>query len=149
MSGSGYAESMVSLDANVFDFWIGEWSCAFAGGTATNAVTREFDGHVITERFTALTPDRWSGMSVSVYNPRLDLWRQTWVDTNGSYWHFVGSLVDGDPSFGTPEPVDGDRTFKRMVFSNITQDAFDWRWESSPDGVSWTQNWAIEYTRTS
>ncbi|MDH5423094.1 MAG: hypothetical protein OEY55_14945 [Acidimicrobiia bacterium] len=139
---------MDSLDATSFDFWLGDWDCGFEGGTAHNSITRDFAGHVITEKFQILTPQPWTGMSVSVYNPGLDLWRQTWVDESGSYWHFVGSVVYGDPSFGTPEPVDADRTYKRMVFSNIKKDGFDWRWESSPDQQAWAENWAIRYQRS-
>ena len=139
---------MDSLDATSFDFWLGDWDCVFDGGTARNSISRDFAGHVVTEQFQILTPKPWTGMSVSVYNPSLDLWRQTWVDESGSYWHFVGSLVDGDPSFGTPEPVDADRTYKRMVFSNIRKDSFDWRWESSSDQAEWTENWAIRYQRS-
>ncbi|MCP5027699.1 MAG: hypothetical protein GY929_15600 [Actinomycetia bacterium] len=138
---------MSELGGSAFDFWLGEWDCSFEGGTATNSVTRGFDGHVMTERFEAQTPQRWSGMSVSVYTESQGLWRQTWVDQDGAYWHFVGSLVDGDPSFGTPDPVDTERLFKRMIFSNIGPDAFDWRWQSSPDGEDWTENWAIAYRR--
>lgn len=144
-----YRLTMDSLDESAFSFWLGEWDCVFEGGTATNTISRDFDGHVVTERFHALTPQEWAGMSVSVYNAVLDLWRQTWVDQGGSYWHFVGSLVDGNPSFGTPGPVDADHTYKRMVFSNITPAAFDWRWESSPDAITWTGNWAIAYSRKS
>ncbi len=75
------------------------------------------------------------------------MWQQTWVDQGGAYWHFVGDTVDGDPAFATPEPVDDPQLFKRMVFSDIATDSFDWRWESSPDRVTWTENWAIRYTR--
>ena len=140
---------MDSLDATSFNFWLGDWDCEFEGGTARNSITRDFAGHVVTEQFRIVTPEPWTGMSVSVYNPDQDLWRQTWVDKSGSYWHFVGSLVDGDPTFGTPEPVDADQTYKRMVFSNITNDSFDWRWESSSDQQEWTENWAIRYQRSS
>jgi len=51
--------------------------------------------------------------------------------------------------FTTPGPVDADRLVKRMVFGDITPDAFAWRWESSPDAVTWTQRWAIDYRRAS
>jgi hypothetical protein len=135
------------LDGTAFDFWIGEWDCAFEGGHAVNTITREFGGKVLMERFRMDAPQRWSGMSVSVYDPDLELWRQTWVDESGSYWPFVGTLVGGDPSFATTEPVDGDQLHKRMVFSDITTDTLHWRWESSPDGAAWTVNWALDYTR--
>jgi len=138
---------MESLGSTAFDFWLGEWDCAFEGGHATNTITREFNDHVVTERFVAETPRAWRGTSWSVYDPALDLWRQTWVDEGGSYWHFVGTLVGGDPSFATPEPVDTDHVYKRMVFSDITADSFHWRWESSPDGTAWAVNWEIDYTR--
>jgi len=140
-------DTMSELDGAAFDFWLGEWSCVFDGGTATNSITRGFADHVVTERFEVSTPQLWSGMSVSVYNPDLDLWRQTWVDQAGAYWHFVGGRVDGDPCFATPGPVDVDPLYKRMVFSNITDQGFHWRWESSPDNQTWTENWAIMYAR--
>ncbi|NNE10751.1 MAG: hypothetical protein HKN41_00725 [Ilumatobacter sp.] len=140
---------MSELGADAFDFWIGEWDGDFEGGHAVNTISRDFDGHVVTERFVVDTPREWHGTSVSVYNGELDLWQQTWVDQSGNYWHFVGRLVDGDPAFATPERVDADQLFKRMVFSDIADDSFEWRWESSPDGDAWSQNWAISYRRRS
>jgi hypothetical protein len=140
---------MVELDATAFDFWLGEWDCEFEGGHAVNTVTREYDGNVIMERFRADSPRAWAGMSVSVRGSHDGVWRQTWVDEGGSYWQFVGTLVDGDKSFATTEPVDADQTYKRMVFSDISRDRFHWRWESSPDGEDWTVNWEIDYHRRS
>ena len=138
---------MDELGPAAFDFWIGEWDCAFEGGHAINTVTLELDGQVVQERFLADAPERWEGMSVSIHHVHSGEWRQTWVDQSGNYWHFVGALVDGNPSFGTPERVDGDNVYKRMVFTNISRDSFDWRWESSPDGLSWSVNWEIAYSR--
>ncbi len=138
---------MDALGPDAFDFWIGEWTCSFEGGHATNTVSREFGGKVIQERFVMEAPQAWTGMSVSVHDEHSGAWRQTWVDESGAYWAFVGGLVDGDPSFATPVPVDADQVYKRMVFSDITADGFAWRWESSPDGDRWTVNWEIAYSR--
>jgi len=135
------------MDAGALDFWLGQWDCTWDGGSGTNAITRELEGAIVVERFEALAPDRWSGMSVSAFDPADERWRQTWVDSNGSYWHFIGALVDGDLAFATHEPVDADAAFKRMVFSAVTPDGFDWRWERSPDGVAWEVRWAITYRR--
>jgi hypothetical protein len=135
------------MDDGALDFWLGEWDCTWNGGSGTNTITREFTGAVVIERFEALEPERWSGMSVSVFDPSTERWRQTWVDSNGSYWHFVGGLVDGDLAFATPEPVDADATFKRMVFSAVTPDGFEWRWERSADGDAWESRWAITYRK--
>lgn len=140
---------MTDLGGDAFDFWVGAWDCAFEGGHAVNTVTREFAGNVLQERFVMDEPQLWNGLSVSVFQPDTGLWQQTWVDDGGSYWHFIGTSVDGDPSFATPGPVDGHQLYKRMVFSDITADSFAWRWESSPDQETWTQNWAISYSRRS
>ena len=140
---------MTEWAADSFDFWIGEWDCEFDGGHAVNTVSREFEGNVLRERFAIDRPQTWHGTSVSVFPPQLHVWQQTWVDQGGAYWHFVGDLVDGQPAFATPAPVDEPALFKRMVFSDITDDSFHWRWESSPDREIWTENWAIAYSRRS
>ena len=135
------------MDARALDFWIGEWECRWHDGHGVNSITRELDDAVVVERFEALGDEPFRGMSVSVFDEAAG-WRQTWVDTNGSYWHLVGSsLADGSVAFATPGPVDTDRAFKRMVFSGVGRDGFDWRWESSPDGERWRERWAIRYTR--
>lgn len=140
---------MATLGPDAFDFWLGEWDCDFDGGHATNSITREMAGHVVRERFSVDTPQRWNGTSMSVFHAHSGHWFQTWVDESGAYWHFVGSLVDGNPSFGTPTPVDAENVYKRMVFTDIADDSFHWRWESSPDADRWTVNWEIAYTRRS
>jgi len=130
------------------DFWLGDWVAEWDGGSGTNTVTRELGGRVIIERFEALAPEPFSGLSVSVFDSAAGQWRQTWVDSSGSYWAFTGGpQADGTFMLATPERVDKDSMFKRMVFFNIEQDSFDWRWESSADGQEWTQRWAIHYQR--
>jgi hypothetical protein len=140
---------MSDLGADAFDFWVGTWDCEFEGGHAVNTVSKEFDGNVLREQFAMDAPQIWNGMSMSVFHAQLHIWQQTWVDDGGAYWHFVGGLVDGDPSFGTPAPVDEPSLYKRMVFFDISDDSFRWRWESSPDQETWIENWAISYTRRS
>ena len=107
------------------------------------------DGHVLRERFRSVGPEQWSGTSMSVHQGFSGRWFQTWVDSSGGYWHFEGGLVDGDMSFATPEPVDEEQLYKRMVFSNVESDRFDWRWENSPDRHEWDVRWQIRYTRRS
>jgi hypothetical protein len=53
----------------------------------------------------------------------------------------------GGHDLPTPDRVDADQTYKRMVFSEIGDDAFRWWWESSADGLAWTERWAIDYRR--
>ena len=133
---------------HALDFWLGRWDCEFDGGRASNTITREFAGHVVVERFRMVDGEPFEGLSVSVFTPTDQQWRQTWVDTHGGYWALVGSaLPSGGFEFRTPERVDAEQVFKRMVFSNIEPDGFDWRWEFSPDEVAWDLRWAIRYER--
>src|SRR3954452_6567109 len=130
------------------DFWIGDWDAVWDGGTGKNVVSRELDDRVVVERFEALGDETFSGMSISVQDADSGTWRQTWADSLGSYWTFVGGpQADGSFVFATPAPVDADQGFKRMVFFDIEDAGFRWRWEFSPDGASWQQRWAISYTR--
>jgi hypothetical protein len=129
-------------------FWLGSWECTWEGGHGTNDITLELDGHVVVERFESLAPQRFTGLSLSVPDPSGGSWRQTWVDSTGSYWHFSGGPQrDGTFVFATPEPVDDDRLYKRMVFSDIAANGFSWRWEASPDAAAWQERWAIAYRR--
>jgi hypothetical protein len=130
------------------DFWIGDWDAIWDGGSGRSVVSRELGGRVVVERFEAAGDQPFSGMSLSVEDIASGTWRQTWADSAGSYWTFVGGpREDGTFAFATPEPVDADEVFKRMIFSNIAADTFDWRWEFSLDGESWGQRWAIRYRR--
>jgi hypothetical protein len=131
-------------------FWAVSGSARGRDGHGNNRVTIEFDDHVVVERFESLAPDRFTGFSVSVPNRDDDSWQQAWVDSTGNYWHFVGGPEpDGTFVFSTPGPVDEEHVFKRMVFSDIAHDRFDWRWESSADGNAWETTWRIRYTRRS
>jgi len=129
------------------DFWIGDWDAAWDGGTGRSTVNRELADRVVVERFEAVGEEPFSGLSISVADPA-GRWRQTWADSVGNYWAFVGGPQDDESFvFATPGPVDAEQLFKRMVFFNIAADSFDWRWEVSPDAETWTQRWAIEYRR--
>ena len=134
-------------DSASLDFWLGDWSCTWEGGRGRNRVTKEMDGRVVVERFESLVPERWSGMSLSVFD-EVHGWRQTWVDSTGNYWAFEGSAHPDGLIFAVDEVGDGREVRKRMVFSEIEPDAFRWRWERSADaGATWELLWVINYHR--
>ena len=111
--------------AEDLDFWLGTWDCSWDGGSGRNTVTRELGGHVVVERFEAFGADAFDGLSVQRPDPVTGGWRQTWVDSTGSYWAFLGGLrSDGTFVLGTPDRVDADRLHKRMIFSEIGPDGF-------------------------
>ena len=73
-----------------FDFWLGEWDCAWGeDGKGSNRIERILDGKVIQENFDG---SDFLGISVSVWDSHRKLWCQTWVDNSGAYLDFTGSL---------------------------------------------------------
>lgn len=130
-----------------FDFWLGEWACTWEGGNGTNRVTKILDGRVIQEEFDGRPGLSLQGRSLSIFDESVGQWRQTWVDNEGGYLDLAGDFTDGEMRLFTQRTVQGRALHLRMIFTNITADGFDWRWESSPDGTEWQTRWAIRYTR--
>jgi hypothetical protein len=135
-------------DRRQFDFWLGSWELRWEpDGAGVNEIVSILDDHVILERFDGRPSIPLTGMSVSVFDAELGLWRQTWVDSDGSYLDFVGGL-EGDRMVLERQRPDGRR--QRMVWSDIEPEALHWSWEhSDDDNRGWTVDWAIRYRRRS
>src|SRR5687767_14753328 len=128
-----------------FDFWLGEWSVYWADKQGTNRVESVLDGAVIQENFDG---DGLIGTSVSVFSREDHRWHQTWVDNTGSYLDFVGEFVNGKMILSRNGIVEGKPVRQRMVWYDITPNAFLWSWERSDDeGKSWRELWKLEYKR--
>ena len=140
-----------------FNFWVGEWDLTWPGDKqgevahGTNRIHRTMDGCVIEENFDGGESMPLRGMSVSTFDLRAGKWKQTWVDNQGAYLDFVGEFQQGQMILSCiARKPDGTRVLQRMVFKNITQDEFDWSWESSTDGgKTWKVLWPIHYKRKS
>jgi hypothetical protein len=135
--------------AGQFDFWVGEWDLSWGDGErGRNTVSRILGGCVVQEQFEGSAKQPFRGMSVSVYDPDADLWRQTWVDDQGGYLDFTGGMQDGRMILSRTGTVKGNTVHQRMVFYNIAADSFDWDWETSRDGGrTWELRWRIHYQR--
>lgn len=143
-----------AAEARQFDFWVGEWNLSWEkgmlnpAGTGTNVIHALWHGCAIEENF-SYPEGSFFGKSFSVYNTRAQSWKQTWVDSSGSYLDFVGTF-DGEKmvlSRDTTRP-DGQSVKQRMVWYNIAPDKLDWNWERSLDGgKSWEILWTIHYVR--
>ncbi|GAM98579.1 hypothetical protein U91I_02214 [alpha proteobacterium U9-1i] len=136
------------------DFWLGDWdgrwdaSPSMPAGQGRNIITREYGGCVIQEAFTgdASTGDL-IGHSVSTYDAPSQRWRQTWVDNQGGYYALIGGPEGDDFILHLHRPRDN-VLVQRMVFEDITPQAFTWRWQRTPDaGATWADQWVIQYTR--
>ncbi len=141
-----------AFDGSELDFWLGDWDCAWEGGHGTNRLSRILGDRVILEEFEAAPdPDgtgALQGRSWSVFDVERRLWRQTWVDDQGSYFDLVGDSADGCFAFVRAVPERGPDARQRMVFRDVTGDRFRWTWEFSPDGgATWTTRWEIGYRR--
>jgi hypothetical protein len=118
-----------------FDFWVGDWTCAWDGGGGTNTVTSECGGVVILERFESA---ELQGRSLSVRSAADGVWRQAWADSSGTYLDF-----EGGPAAGGMELRGGDR---RMRWVDVEHAGLTWLWEQLQDD-DWAVLWRIEYTR--
>jgi hypothetical protein len=137
------------------DFWVGEWDLTWTGqkpgeiNHGTNNVKRVMDGCVVEENFSGGSDSHLRGHSVSMFDARARMWKQTWVDNEGSYLDFIGGLKDGQMSFWMEvNRHDGSPAIQRMIWKNVTADSLDWSWESSVDaGKTWQVMWPIHYQR--
>lgn len=143
-----------SIEARQFDFWLGNWKAIWTTNdgikkTGSNYVIELFDGCVIEENFDGEPGNELKGKSFSVYEAREKLWKQTWVDNNGSYLDFSGGFQDGKMILSrNSKDKNGSPIKQRMVYYNITENDFDWKWEISGDiGKTWELKWKIHYTR--
>jgi hypothetical protein len=139
-----------------FDFWLGDWDVTWDEadgkvGRGKNHVVRILDNSVIQENFSILegASKGYLGTSISVYNPKRKTWHQGYADSKGAYFNFIGERA-GDRRIFKTEPVEreGKTIIQRMVFYDVSADAFKWDWESSEDGgQTWELAWRIHYTR--
>ncbi|RMD94282.1 MAG: DUF1579 domain-containing protein [Calditrichaeota bacterium] len=148
-----------SPEGNQFDFWLGEWQLTwpaeqFGGkpGTkahGTNTVTKILDDCIIQEAF-RFPAGNFNGHSISAYDARAKIWRQTWVDNRGGYLMFTGMFKDGKMELRTaPFERNGKTYISRMVFRNIKPNSLDWDWQRSLDGgKTWQDVWNIHYERS-
>lgn len=138
----------VPPEAAQFDFWLGDWDAVWGENQrGVNRITKRWN-RVIVEEFDGKPGMPLEGHSVSVYDTNLKQWKQTWVDNEGSYLDFTGGFVDGKMTLGRVARKDGQTIHQRMVWYDITPDAFTWSWERSLDGgKSWEVVWKIDYTR--
>jgi hypothetical protein len=161
LSAPSFAQGrMMSLssipDSSWFDFWIGDWDVYWFGKDsvkemAENHIKRIMGDKVVLEEFRINTgaTKGFEGKSWSVYNKNTNTWRQTWVDNSGAYMDFTGK-ADGQYRVFEREVIlkNGTKSIQRMVFRNVTPEAFIWDWEVSIDGgKTWKNNWQLFYSR--
>jgi threonine 3-dehydrogenase len=101
-----------------FDFWLGSWRCAWHGGEGTNLVEAVCGGRVLRESFDGRPAIDLVGTSISAYDESARRWVQTWMDSQGSWFHLTGTFRDDAMELVTTEP-DARGDTKRMRFEDI------------------------------
>jgi hypothetical protein len=139
-----------------FDFWVGEWTVQWrtADGRdahGINRIRRTLDGCVIVEEFDGTPGGPLKGISVSVYDARRKVWKQTWVDNQASYLDFEGGRVEDANQrlvLSRTTVVNDQPIQQRMVFRDVSANALTWDWQRSRDGgARWETQWTIRYSR--
>jgi hypothetical protein len=155
-SPAASAGAAAAQRADLFDFWVGDWSVGWRNddgtpGTGRNRITKILDGNVIQEEFEMLSgapPPLLKGRSLSVLSQ--GVWRQAWADNQGGFFAFTAQ-VDGDRRIFVTAPrvgKDGGTLLQRMVFHSIAKRSLTWDWERSTDGgQTWALQWRLLYTR--
>lgn len=148
-----FSNALFGGSSGDFDFWIGHWKVVWEDAegnnkAGTNEVSRILDDKIVYEQFDGNPGAPLVGRSWSAYVDKQNLWKQTWVDNNGSYLDFTGGMRDGQMVLTRKGFVKGKAALQRMRFYNIAEDTLDWVWEVSfDDGKSWKTAWQIHYTR--
>lgn len=157
------AEACKGAEHREFDFWIGQWNLVvktrkapgsdeWVEAPATNRIQSTLGGCAVEESFRAEGPGSpWAGRSFSAYVGPKKVWRQTWVDDQGSYLAFTGGMESGRMVLRGESFKREDKEIQmRMVFSDITAGSLTWTWERTNDGgATWTPVMIILYTRAS
>ena len=140
-------------ECSQFDFWVGKWNAAWQDSSGKsymgkNIINKILDGCVIAENFDGNPGINFTGKSFSVYDRKQNVWKQTWVDSQGGYMLFTGGMKGNKMILSREVESKKGSIVQRMVFYNITDKSFDWNWEASIDyGKNWQLNWQIHYTR--
>lgn len=137
----------------MLDFWVGNWELEWTNAEGktekgSNTISKILGSCVVEENFST-ADGSFLGKSVSVFETKKQLWKQTWVDNTGSYLDFTGGKY-GDSVMFSRKVIDkkGNEHIQRMVFYNISSNSLQWNWESSSDdGKNWTLLWKISYKR--
>ncbi len=110
-----------SVEQRQFDFWVGDWDLSWEGGKGANRIAKILNECVVQETFDGAPMLR--GLSVSTYDKANKLWRQTWVDDDGSYLDFTGGLVDGQMTLSRSAEREGKTFLQRMIWYNVSPDS--------------------------
>jgi hypothetical protein len=128
-----------TTDHRRFDFWVGEWEVRGKkrppeAPPAHNRITLVADGCALREEYT--TPGPYNGTSLSFWDARAKLWRQTWIDNQGQPLRLAGGWRDGSMMMAGPDPA---APSERITWTPGEDGSVRQLWERTEDGGdTWT-----------
>ena len=134
-----------------FDFWVGDWDVVHTERQDTmvggNTVVRDYSGCGIREDWRPFTME-YAG-SISSYDPREKIWRQTWVDSFNAHVQLVGGFRDGKMVLSGPWPnlKDGKTGLMRVSWAPSGEGLRQVGEYSMDDGKTWIRSFDYTYYR--
>jgi hypothetical protein len=129
-------------DVHTFDFWVGDfdatpWDQPNSPPRGALHNTREYEGCVIVERWTAANGS--AGMSMGFYDTNRHLWRMMWNSDSNQSNDLEGSYSDGAMRFkGWVLDEKGKKLQVTNVLENVSPDVIRHIYSvSEDDGKTW------------
>jgi hypothetical protein len=122
-----------------FDFWIGDWDVFEEGGSVEEAhatVTRVQDGCGLRELYDGA--DGSSGESLSMYDPAIAGWQQTWVSNHGQIVVIHGNLQGQSMVLSGTDHGPASQRLVRGVWKPEKNGIRETAERSSDGGKTWT-----------
>lgn len=133
---------------NDFDFEIGTWAMSPSGNT--HVVERLWEGATIARLIVQKPAPHVRGSLLTVYRQASQRWYIYWVDSSDGSLSapLVGNFSHGIGTFVGPDEEKGRHVLVRLVFSNVSVNAFETVQSISHDGgKTWDRGDPTFYTR--
>jgi len=139
-----------SAEHRQFDFWIGDWTVTTPEGDVAghNTIEKIMGSCALRENWTSAKGNR--GTSLNIYSARDGLWRQTWIDEQGTFLEIQGGIKDGSMVMeGEMIGHDGKPAQHRIAWTPNEGGTVRQLWSVSTDGGGeWKVIFDGTYTKT-
>lgn len=131
-----------AASAHAFDFWIGEWNVTNPSGKLAghSRIESILGGCALAEHWDGASGT--SGVSYNAYDTNAKLWRQFWVDAQGSVLQLQGGLVGEKMVLQSPPSA---KHVDRITWTPNADGSVRQFWETSEDGG---KRWASSFDGT-
>lgn len=147
-------------DVRDFDFLLGGWTVenrtrkpGDAAWTefASTVCNTQFLGGVVNVEETRFPSRGYDAIALRVFDVARRQWSIYWIESRAGILlpPVVGGFTGDRGEFYGPDELDGAPVVFRYVWERLGADRARWAQAFTADGTSWTENWIMEFTRTS